>query len=172
MIVARKGNGNGKHFDTMQFKSLLVAKVPRADCPTQRQQIQEALELNEDFAKLEIIKEKMFTFFEAKTEEDGKLVFNEVGQWVREAQFEPLISWWKKLMFGWDTLRNYFADRVTTALSEGINNVVKALKRRAFGFRNMEYFKLKIMSVCGYLNSKYLSGIGGIWIRGVSTGLE
>ncbi|MBI2604687.1 MAG: transposase [Deltaproteobacteria bacterium] len=37
----------------------------------------------------------------------------------------------------------------------GVNNVIKALKRRSFGFRNMEYFKLKIMQVCGYLNSRY-----------------
>ena len=42
------------------------------------------------------------------------------------------------------------------ALSEGINSVIKMLKRRAFGYRNMEYFRLKIMQVCGYLNSRYV----------------
>ena len=44
---------------------------------------------------------------------------------------------------------------MTSALSEGHNNVIKMLKRRAFGYRNMEYFRLKIMQVCGYLNSRY-----------------
>lgn len=53
-------------------------------------------------------------------------------------------------------MKNYFTYRVTSALSEGINNVIKSLKRRSFGFRNMPYFKLKIMQVCGYLNSDYI----------------
>lgn len=33
---------------------------------------------------------------------------------------------------------------------------IKSLKRRAFGFRNMDYFRLKIMQVCGYLNSRHI----------------
>ncbi len=42
------------------------------------------------------------------------------------------------------------------AVAEGINNVIKNLKRRSYGFRNMEYFRLKIMQVCGYLNSQFI----------------
>jgi transposase len=53
-------------------------------------------------------------------------------------------------------MKNYFEYRVTSALSEGVNNVIKSLKRRSFGFRNMSYFKLKIMQVCGYLNLDYI----------------
>ena len=30
------------------------------------------------------------------------------------------------------------------------------LKRRAFGYRNMEYFRLKSMQVSGYRNSRYV----------------
>jgi len=144
----------------------------KRDCrrsPQERENIDEALQRNEDFAKLEIMKEKMFEFFEAQSEHDGKTVLMDLGKWIQQANFAPLASWWKHLMGGWEILRNYFADPVTTALSEGINNVVKSLKRRSFGFRNMEYFKLKIMSVCGYLNSRYMPDGGGLFIRGVST---
>jgi transposase len=31
---------------------------------------------------------------------------------------------------GWDIVKNYFTMRVTSALSEGQNNVIKTLKRR------------------------------------------
>jgi len=54
-----------------------------------------------------------------------------------------------------------FVDGATTfevvdnPLAEGINNVIKALKRQCFGFKNMKYFRLKIMQRCGYLNTKY-----------------
>jgi len=29
-------------------------------------------------------------------------------------------------------------------------------ERRGFGYRNMPYFKLKILQVCGFLNSGYV----------------
>lgn len=67
-----------------------------------------------------------------------------------------LETWWRNLSSGWETLKNYFEFPVTSALAEGVNNVIKSLKRRAFGFRNMDYFRLKIMQVCGYLNSRYI----------------
>jgi len=70
--------------------------------------------------------------------------------------FAPLETWCKNISVGWETLKNYFDFRVTSALAEGTNNVIKALKRRSFGFRNMDYFRLKIMQVCGYLNSRYI----------------
>lgn len=65
----------------------------------------------------------------------------------------------QKFEQGWATVKNYFRFRVTSALSEGINNVIKMLKRRAFGYRNMEYFRLKILQVCGYLNSRFIPSI-------------
>ncbi|MFK8137977.1 MAG: transposase, partial [Bdellovibrionales bacterium] len=54
-----------------------------------------------------------------------------------------------------ERLWNYFKFKVTTSLSEGVNRVIKGLKWQAYGYRDMEYFKLKIMQKAGYLNSKY-----------------
>lgn len=124
--------------------------------PSERQHVDEVLRTNERFAKLELIKERMITFFDQPSEDAARLVWDEVGEWIWQAGFEPLMRWYRSLENGWDTLKNYFRFRVTTSLSEGHNNVIKALKRRAYGYRNMEYFRLKIMQVCGYLNSRYV----------------
>lgn len=97
------------------------------------------------------------TFFYAPDEVHARKIFDEVGDWIFQLRFEPLMKWHNNLEAGWDTLRNYFRHRYTSALSEGQNNVIKMLKRRAFGYRNMLYFRLKIMQVCGYLNSRYVS---------------
>jgi len=50
------------------------------------------------------------------------------------------------------------AVRGTEEESAYIDDVLKANqpKRRAFGFRNMECFRLKIMQLCGYLNSRFI----------------
>ena len=39
----------------------------------------------------------------------------------------------------WDTVKNYFHFRVTSALLEGVNKIIKSLKRQVFGYRNMDY---------------------------------
>jgi transposase len=41
---------------------------------------------------------------------------------------------------------NYFAQRTTNAASEGVNNKVKLIKRRAYGFRNFGNFRLRILA--------------------------
>jgi len=39
---------------------------------------------------------------------------------------------------------NYFVCKITSAISEGINNKIKRLKRMAYGYRDVKYFLLKI----------------------------
>ena len=39
---------------------------------------------------------------------------------------------------------NYFNYRITNGKAEGINNKIKTFKRQAYGYRYIEYFKLRI----------------------------
>jgi len=41
-------------------------------------------------------------------------------------------------------LLNYYFHRISCGLVEGINNKIKTLKRQAYGFRDMTYFKLRL----------------------------
>lgn len=136
------------------YRFLFLKKALRRT-PEERAHIDDVLKTNERFLKLELIKERMLTFFDQPDEASALTVFEEVGDWIWQAGFLPLMAWHQNLRTGWETLKNYFKYRVTSALSEGTNNVIKALKRRAYGYRNMTYFRLKIMQVCGYLNSKF-----------------
>lgn len=137
------------------FRFLFLKKASRRT-DSERTHINDVLQENSQFAKLELIKERMLTFFYEHDENSARRVFEEVGDWIFQAGFQPLMRWYKSLEGGWDTLKNYFRHRYTSALSEGQNNVIKMLKRRAFGYRNMLYFRLKIMQVCGYLNSRHV----------------
>lgn len=138
-----------------KYRFLFLKKASRRT-ESERDHIEEVMHLNHDFYKLELIKERMITFFDQPTLEEAKRVFDEVGDWIFQSHFKPLMDWHNRLEKGWETLKNYFTFRVTTSLSEAINNVIKSVIRRGFGYRNLEYFKLKIMQVCGYLNSKYM----------------
>jgi transposase len=121
-----------------------------------REHIESIIAVNKQFSMLEYIKERFLSFFYAKDDADAEDIFIEIGELVKQMCFDPLIKWWNKVDKKLDKFLRYFECKVTSALSEGINNVIKMLKRKAFGYRNMEYFRLKIMQKCGYLNSHYI----------------
>ncbi|PIS29489.1 hypothetical protein COT42_05185 [Candidatus Saganbacteria bacterium CG08_land_8_20_14_0_20_45_16] len=50
--------------------------------------------------------------------------------------------------------KNWFKKKISSAISEGINNKIKRLKRMAYGYKDVEYFKLKIHQHCGLLNPR------------------
>jgi transposase len=119
--------------------------------------ISKALGLNHDVAYLEMIKERMYAFYEADTRREALNILREVKQWIEEGRFKELKKWYKNFYKSLRKVLTFFGHRFTSALSEGMNNVIKMLKRRAFGYRNMYYFRLKIMQVCGYLSAIYMN---------------
>ncbi len=60
-------------------------------------------------------------------------------------EFKGVIETIKNYLYG---IVNYFKYRLTNAASEGFNTKITVIKRRAYGFRDLEYFKLKILQSC------------------------
>lgn len=137
-----------------KFRFLFLKKAHRRTLE-EKVHIDDVLKNNARFAKLELIKERMITFFDQPNEALAKIVFDEVATWIAQCGFVPLIHWYRKFEKGWDTVKNYFIYKVTTGISEGINRAIKGLKWQAYGYRDMDYFKLKILQKCGYLNSRF-----------------
>jgi transposase len=134
----------------------IFLKRDRERTITERKHLDEVMKRNEIFVKLELIKERFIQFFDEDNIQDAYLTFFEIGAYVSELRIPALIDWYMRLKKDWGTIQNYFEFRVSSAVSEGINNVIKTLKRKAYGYRNMTYFRLKIMQICGYLNSKFI----------------
>jgi transposase len=49
---------------------------------------------------------------------------------------------------------NWFKKKISSAISEGFNNKIKRLKRMAYGYKDIDYFRLKIHQHCGLLNPR------------------
>ncbi len=116
--------------------------------------INEVLRLNERMTKLELIKEHFHRMFECDDKVDAQVMLCECYEWAWQAKAQHIVKWIWSIMDD-ERFWNYFEFKVTTSLSEGINNVIKTLKRQAYGYKDMNYFALKIMQKCGYLNSRY-----------------
>lgn len=138
-----------------KYRFMFVKKSSRRT-EQEKLHLEDVVAANQEFLKLELIKERMLSFFDQPDAKTAKSTFEEVGEWIWQRRFKPLMAWYERFESKWETIANYFKYKVTSALSEGHNNVIKMLKRRAFGYRNMEYFRYKIMQVCGYLNSRFI----------------
>ena len=57
----------------------------------------------------------------------------------------------------------YIKSGLTTAVSEGMNNKIKVLKRMGYGYTNEEAFQNKILQRCGFLNSRYINTNFMMW---------
>lgn len=148
--------GEMKRLTRSKFKQLFTKKSDRRT-KAENRHINQVLKDNTYFIYLELIKEGLHQIFASKNEFEAREKFDEMGEWIKQAKiFYDLERWWKNFNDGWNTFKNYFKYPVTSSLSEGMNNVIKTVKKRAYGYRNMQYFKLKILQVCGFLNSKWV----------------
>lgn len=76
---------------------------------------------------------------------------------VRESGLKPFRTFAKLVRKYRSSIESYILSRLTTAVSEGLNNKIKTLKKMAYGYTNPVSFRLKILQRCGYLNSQWIN---------------
>jgi transposase len=92
------------------------------------------------------LKECLRRIFESHATKD--LAQKRLDKWQQIAKREKLFPEFGKTLANWAyRITNYFHQRTTSGIIEGINNKIKLIKRRAFGFRNFEYFRIRVMAV-------------------------
>lgn len=110
----------------------------------EQQRLEEALELNQPLATGYYLKEDLRQFWEQK---DKAAAQEFLKDWIARAEASG-ITILKKLartihlfQFG---LLAWYDHRISTGPLEGTNNKIKTLQRRAYGYRDQEYFRLRI----------------------------
>ena len=71
--------------------------------------------------------------------------------WLLKSRLEPMKKFAGLIKEHWNEILNYFDNRYTNAILEGMNSIIQNIKCRARGFKNDEYFKTMIYLVCGKL---------------------
>ncbi len=74
--------------------------------------------------------------------------------WVWEAQasgLAQLVKFVKTLRHWWEEFLNYFDEGITSGTVEDLNNAIRAIIRRAFGFHVFENFRLQVLAEQGEL---------------------
>lgn len=114
-------------------------------------------EINQPIYKALLLKESFMQTYECKDINEAK---EHLYQWIDQALFSglrPFIELSYSILDKMQYILNWFKKKISSAISEGFNNKIKRLKRMAYGYKDIHYFKLKIHQHCGYLNPRRFS---------------
>lgn len=115
----------------------------------ERSQLEQALSASPTLKQLHQLKEQFRAIFE--TAPDRTTAAGKLQTWIATAEssgLKSLAAFLTTLHNWWDPILNYFNEHITSGLVEGLNNKVKLIKRRAYGFRNFEHFRLRLLVEC------------------------
>lgn len=110
--------------------------------------------LNNPVYQAMLLKEQFLSIYAT---DNRKVAYTNLREWIVAAITSGIQSF---VELGYKFFRkrhyvlNYFICKITSAISEGINNKIKRLKRMAYGYRDVKYFLLKIHQHCGLLSPK------------------
>jgi transposase len=113
----------------------------------EKRRLEEALALNKPLATAYYMKEDLRLFWE----QPGKWFASSfLTGWIRRAEasgIKILQQMAKTLAAHRSGLLAYYDVMITSGPMEGTNNKIKTMKRQAYGFRDQEFFKLKILGI-------------------------
>ena len=113
----------------------------------EKARLKEALALNKSLAAAYYLKEDLRQFWE----QPGKMFATLfLDGWIRRAEasgIRMLQQMAKTLAAHRSGLLAYYDVMITSGPMEGTNNKIKTMKRQAYGFRDKEFFKLKILAI-------------------------
>jgi transposase len=116
--------------------------------------LQKLADLNDPIYKSMLLKEQFVAIYTSRNRASARKALRE---WIIAAigsKIQVFVELGRKFFRKRHFILNYFICKITTAISEGINNKIKRLKRMAYGYKDVTYFLLKIHQHCGLLNPR------------------
>ena len=122
----------------------LLKRDPDEKCS---EKLETALTLSADLSAANVLKEQLYDLWEAEDEAEALEL---LAEWLADAdwsQIPEMQAFAKTLRRYWREILNYYEYEITSGPLEGLNNKIKTLKRQSYGFRNQNYFKVKILAI-------------------------
>jgi len=133
-------------------KSLLTRHYSSLSSEEQTQ-VMVMLSVDANLSNAYFLKDDFFKILKCNNSEDAKKL---LSFWIRDAQNSGIKRFFDcaKTMINWSkAILNSFDCHYTNGFTEGCNNKIKVLKRNAYGYRNFNRFRNRILHI---FNSKNL----------------
>jgi len=129
----------------------LLVKPAEKLTPDEQQKLDIALKASPELARCYELKQEFLRIYETKRVRRAK---KRLRKWMAKVEAfgqRALLAFVQTLRNWWEEVVAYFRHRVTNAAAEGLNTKIKLVLRRAFGFRNHESFRIRVLQACGGL---------------------
>jgi len=140
--------------DTMQkdvlkgVRWLLLKRPENLDASRREpQRLREALRLNEPLAIAYHLKDELNEIWEQDDQEAAQSLLLDWIVYAESTGIRMLRQFAKTLRFHAFGILAWYDYPISTGPLEGTNNKIKTMKRQAYGFRDQEFFKLKILGL-------------------------
>ena len=109
--------------------------------------LEEALALNEPLATAYYMKEDLRQLWSQSNKKTARRI---LADWIRYAEISGirmLMKFAKTLALHRESILAYYDYPISTGPLEGTNNKIRTMQRQAYGFRDPEFFKLKLYAL-------------------------
>ena len=145
------GDKNRKLFK--HSKRLLIKRSSKLK-DYEKERINAIMYISDEFRLAYYLKEAFYTVIDAQSREEAK---NLMADWILSAQNSgiPEYTSCSNTLINWQTgILNSFDVPYSNGFTEGCNNKIKVIKRNAYGYRNFERFRKRILHAFSYVSVK------------------
>lgn len=127
---------------------LLLKRTENLDpLKSEPERLAKALDSNSELSSAHFVKEELSQIWEQDDPDVAEGMLLDLIEFAESLGIRELTSFAKTLRRHALGILAYYDAEITTGPLEGINNKIKTMKRQSYGFRDSEYFKLKILSL-------------------------
>jgi len=129
----------------------VLLKNPWNLTPKQKRQLSVRVRTNSPLSRAYYLKEDFQRFWDYVSQGWAEKHLQQWLWWARHSRLEPFKEFARMIADHRDGILAWTSLRVTNGALEGMNNKVKLVSHRAFGFRKVDNYKTAIYHVCGNL---------------------
>lgn len=113
-----------------------------------RRALKKLLQANRRLNTAYVLKENFGQLWDYRTERGARTFFERWKESLKWQRLKPYQKFARLIESHWDGIASYCDpdNKVSLGFVEGVNNKIRVLQRRAYGYRDEEYLKLKIVA--------------------------
>lgn len=139
------GSKRGKKRDLFKSRYSLLKGAERL-AYWERAKLRSLFAIYPELRQAWVLKESFRGWYKVEDRSQAEQTLGELREMIEVGslpEFKELLS----MLTNWrDDILNYFNYRITNGFVEGKNNRIKTIKRMAYGYRNMDNFRLRILA--------------------------
>jgi len=126
-------------------KYLLLKNPENISKLEDKEHLDRLLELNETISKVMILKDKLKLIWECDSRQEAKRQINEWCALAESVHYTSVKKFARRIRRYEYGILNHCDYPIHTSILEGVNNKIKVIKRKSYGFHDERYFSLKVI---------------------------